>query len=252
MPVLSIRQVTSRFLSFAVCLSVSGLPARAAQKISSCRDDAMLVFDASRSMTNVSNDSGGRPRIDEARNALRDVLPDVTPFRDIGLIVYGPGRQDVCGHIDLRLLPTQDAHARIMAEVEQIVPDGDTPLTQAVSRAADVLQDRSGPGAIVLITDGRETCGGTPCELADRLALKGDALVVHVIGFRTLMTSFEWQSFGDDANRNTTFVARCLADRTNGIYASAQSTDDLVAALQDILACPVVSKAGPIEGPHFL
>ena len=238
-----VRRVVGQLLPVTACLSVSGVPASAAQYLSQCRDDAMLVFDASRSMTNVSNDSDGQSRIDEARTALRQVLPQVTPFRDIGLIVYGPGRQDACGHIDLRLPPTPDADARIIAEVDRVIPDGDTPLTQAVSRAAEVLEERGGPGAIVLITDGRETCGGAPCQLAERLAQKGDRLVVHVIGFRTLVSSFEWQSFGDDANRNTTFIARCLADQTNGHYASAQSTDDLVAALQNILGCPIVSRA---------
>jgi len=231
-----------RSVAIATCLSVSGLPA-AAQHIAHCRDDAMLVFDASRSMTNVSDDSHGRSRIDEARAALRSVLPQVTPFRDIGLIVYGPGRQDACGHIDLRLPPSPDAAPRIIEEVDTTLPDGDTPLTEAVSRAAQVLRDRNKAGAIVLITDGRETCGGNPCRLAESLSLDGENLVVHVIGFRTLISSFEWQTFGDDDNRNTTFIARCLADETGGIYASAQSTDDLVAALQNILACPIVSRA---------
>ena len=243
MRAISPLKFVGRRLPIAACLSLSGLPTAAAQNLSHCRDDAMLVFDASRSMTNVSNDSDGQSRIDEARAALRQVLPQVTPYRDMGLIVYGPGRQDVCGHIDVRLPPTQDAHAQIIADVDGIAPDGDTPLTAAVSKAAEVLRERKGAGAIVLITDGRETCGGNPCGLADRLALERDNLVVHVIGFRTLVSSIEWLTFGDEDNRNTTFEARCLADRTNGIYASTQSTDDLVAALQDILACPVVSQA---------
>ena len=227
------------FILAAYLLSTTAIAGDAAQ----CRDDAMLVFDASRSMTNISNDSGGLPRIDEARRALRHVLPQATPFRDIGLVVYGPGRPEACGHIDLRMTPTPDAADRIMAELDSVRPDGDTPLTQAVARAASALREQESPGAIVLITDGRETCGGDPCRLADQLARADPKLTVHVIGFKTLISSFEWQSFGADDTRNTRIVARCMADRTGGTYAYAQSTDDLVAALQDVLACPAVGSA---------
>ena len=200
-------------------------------------------------MLNIGNDSSGLSRIDEARLALRRVLPQAAPFRDIGLIVYGPGRQDVCGHIDLRMTPMPDAAGRIMGELDGVVPDGDTPLTQAVSRAASVLREREGPGAVVLVTDGRETCGGDPCRLANEFKRNDPDLTVHVIGFKTLISSFEWQSFGADDTRNTRIVARCMADRTGGTYAYAQSTDDLVAALQEVLACPAVGSVSPAPRP---
>lgn len=209
----------------------------------------MLVFDASRSMTNISNDGSGLSRIDEARLALRHILPQAAPFRDIGLVVYGPGRQDECGHIDLRLTPTPNAADRIMAELDGIIPDGDTPLTKAVSRAASVLRERGRPGAVVLITDGRETCGGSPCRLANQLMQTDPDLTVHVIGFKTLVSSFEWQTFGKDDTRNTRIAAGCLADRTEGTYAYAASTDDLVAALQDVLACPAIGRPEPTLPP---
>ncbi len=243
------RDLASRSWLAVMCLSLSGAPDALAATVPQCRDDAMLVFDASRSMINISSDGADRPRIDEARAALRQVLPQVTPFRDMGLIVYGPGRQDVCGHIDLRLAPLPDAGGRIMAELDGIAPDGDTPLTEAVAQAAEILRERVSSGAIVLITDGRETCGGQPCRLAERLSRDAPGLTVHIIGFQTQISSFEWQSFGHDDIRNTQVIARCLADRTGGTYATAQSTDDLIAALQDVLACPVIGRAGQVTPP---
>ncbi|ODR97701.1 hypothetical protein AUC69_11415 [Methyloceanibacter superfactus] len=51
-----------------------------------CTDDAMIVFDASGSMS--GNQTLGipnsRPRIDEVRSALAQVLPSATKFRRVG------------------------------------------------------------------------------------------------------------------------------------------------------------------------
>ena len=50
-----------------------------------------------------------------------------------------------------------------MKEVKPLVPTGKTPLTTAVEQAAQVLDYRNKPGVVVLVTDGEETCGRSPC-----------------------------------------------------------------------------------------
>jgi len=219
-------------LCFAAALTTSPLGAQ-----TDCNDDAMLVFDASGSMAAMGYNGLDLPRIVEARDALKRVLPDVTPFRRMGLVVYGPGPKDVCDNIALHFAPQSDAGAAIVGIVDQVNPDGDTPLTEAVRKAADVFGgERSGD--VVLVTDGRETCGGLPCQLAAELS--GTGVTVHVIGFRVRGASFEWQSSANFDVRNHQIVARCLADRTGGEYAAAESTDDLVEALREILSCPLI------------
>ena len=58
-----------------------------------CTEDAMIVFDASGSMS--GNQTLGIPnsraRIDEVRAALAQVLPRATKIRRVGLVTYGPG-----------------------------------------------------------------------------------------------------------------------------------------------------------------
>ena len=58
-----------------------------------CYEDAMLVFDASGSMSGIDAYSPGSiaTRIDDARKALAKSLPRVTPYRRLGLMTYGPG-----------------------------------------------------------------------------------------------------------------------------------------------------------------
>jgi len=223
-----------RALTAAIALAASPVGAQ-----SDCNDDAMLVFDASGSMAAMGYNGLDLPRIVEARDALRQVLPNITPFRRMGLVVYGPGTEDACSNIALHFAPQPDAGTAIVGVVDQVTPDGDTPLTEAVRKAADVLSGAGRTGDVVLVTDGRETCEGKPCQLAAEIS--GTGVTVHVIGFRVRGSSFEWQSSANFDVRNHQTVARCLADLTGGEYVPAESTEDLVRALQEILSCPIVS-----------
>lgn len=55
-----------------------------------CTEDAMLVFDASGSMASAGYNELETPRIFYAIEAARTVLPQVTPYRKLGLIVLRP------------------------------------------------------------------------------------------------------------------------------------------------------------------
>lgn len=225
-------------------LLVGSLAASSAEekKPAPCTEDAMIVFDASGSMS--GNQTLGIPnsraRIDEVRAALAQVLPSATQHRRVGLITYGPGPYNQC-NVKLDLKPTPDAAKQIMSAVNALVPAGKTPLTSAVEQAADVLNYRSKPGVIVVVTDGEETCGGSPCTLAKQLRLTGDQLTVHVIAFR--YDGFSW------TGGNSVMDLMCLADETHGLYARANSEEELVEALEKTLDCPMISQAplNPVE-----
>lgn len=239
----TIRQATAALLSMAIALS-TGLAARAEDSHVGCNEDAMLVFDASGSMASMGYNGLAVPRIFEARDALRRALPQITPFRRLGLVIYGPGRRGTCSNVDVRLLPMPDAAERILGEVDGVQPEGDTPLTRAVDIAADTLKSSERPGVIVLVTDGRETCGGAPCALAERLANDSVDLTVHVIGFKIRGETFDPTRFGDGGYEKGGYtVARCLADRTGGLYINAENTEELVDALQKTLGCALLSDA---------
>ena len=203
-----------------------------------CTEDAMIVFDASGSMS--GNQTLGipnsRPRIDEVRAALGRVLPTASKHRRVGLITYGPGPYNQC-NVKLDFKPMADAFKPVMRAVNGLVPAGKTPLTSAVQQAAEVLNYRSKPGVIVLVTDGEETCGGAPCELAKQLRLTGDQLTVHVIAFR--YEHFSW------TGGNSVVDLMCLADENHGIYARANSEEDLVEAFEKTLDCPMISQKEP-------
>ncbi|MCC7252693.1 vWA domain-containing protein [Hyphomicrobium sp.] len=197
-----------------------------------CLDDAMLVFDASGSMAGTDMNTA-RPHIDKVREALASVLPSVAPRRHLGLIIYGPDAQSRCESVKLRLKPGPNSAEVIMGEVNGVVPGGQTPLTAAVRDAAEALNFRNKPAVVVLLTDGEETCGGDPCGLARKLREEANDLTIHVIGFKVTGSTWLMPDLG----------ASCMARETGGLSITAANKDELVAALQKTLTCPLFSKA---------
>ena len=195
----------------------------------------MLVFDASGSMSGpvLPGNGGTVSRIDWARAALAEVLPSAAKYHRIGLITYGPGPYNQC-NVELNLKPTPNAAQIIMDIVNALVPAGHTPLTAGVKQAADALDYTAKPGVIVVLTDGEETCGGSPCEIGKSLAALGKHLTVHVIAYRPGVVS--WMGEGSIGE------AKCLADQTGGLYITAKTQDDLVQALEKTLDCPMTSE----------
>ena len=81
-------------------------PACAASKdgaLANCAKDAMIAFDAYGSMTGMGFGETAVRRIEQVRRALAEVLPTVAPARNLGLMVFGPGKRDACENVDLKL-----------------------------------------------------------------------------------------------------------------------------------------------------
>lgn len=208
-----------------------------------CTEDAMIVFDASGSMAGntVQGLFSDKSRIGEVRAALAQVLPDVTRFRRVGLITYGPGPYQHC-NVRLNFPPEPNASQHILGIVNEINPAGKTPLVNAVVAAARIFEHVSAPGTIVLLTDGEETCGGDPCELGKLLKQKSEHLTVHVIGYQ--LRSFRW------TGAQSYLQTKCLAEETGGYYITADNREDLIEAFRKTLGCPMMSALPYSAVPH--
>jgi Ca-activated chloride channel family protein len=235
-----------RMVLLCVALCAAGAASAAEKETrSSCDEDAMLVFDASGSM--AGNEMLGIAttvtRIDKVRRALAKVLPSVTKSRRVGLISYGPGPYNQC-NVQLNMTPRPSAADAIMQAVNALTPAGKTPLATAVQEAADVLDYKNKPGLIVVLTDGEETCGGRPCQLAKELHAAAEQLTIHVIGFR--VRDFSW------TGEQSVLDIMCLAEQSGGLYIGAQSEEELIEALEKTLGCPMLSQRPHDDGaPAF-
>ena len=97
-----------------------------------CRENAMIVFDASGSMGLFRD---GRPKMDSARAAAASVLPDVTGYRPTGLVTYSGEIGPACEDIVLRMRPAVGTAPRILAALARLQPNGATPLSGANTEA---------------------------------------------------------------------------------------------------------------------
>jgi Ca-activated chloride channel family protein len=76
--------------------------------------------------------------------------------------------------------------------------------------------------------------------LATKLAAEGVETTVHVIGFKVRGTFFSWDRQSDNDYNVAESTSRCLADRTGGTYASAETLDQLIAAMRVALGCNIL------------
>ena len=235
---LSFRFFHAAAAALAAVVAFGAGAAQGAEEHAPCVEDAMIVFDASGSMSGNgwgygSETAGMVSRIDKVRSTLAKILPNVSRLRRVGLITYGPGVWNQC-NVHLDLAPAENAAARILAVVNTIVPAGKTPLTAAVAQAAQVLDFRVKPGVIVVLTDGEETCGGSPCGLGKKLSGEAAQLTIHVISLR--VKGFTW------TGEESIVEAKCLAERNRGLYLPVETQDELMEALEKTLGCPMVTR----------
>jgi Ca-activated chloride channel family protein len=106
------------------------------------------------------------------------------------------------------------------ARVAGIKPRGYTPIGQSLRHAAAALPS-SGPRAIVLVSDGIDTCAPpAPCDVAKALDGAGVQLAVHTVGFQV-----------DPAARKQ---LECVASATGGEYHDAPDAETLEDLLPEI------------------
>lgn len=206
-----------------------------------------LVFDSSGSMAQEL--PSGQTRIEAAKDVLNNVI-DAIPEREgvnVGFRVYGhegsnqeEDREESCQSTEL-VVPLEGINKdRLRDAVSGYQPVGWTPITLSLQRAAE---DFSAPeenerNAIVLVTDGLETCGGDPCAAAQALA-EGDVNVTtYVVGFG--LTQQEQATL------------QCIADAGGGLNLGAGSADELNEALFVVLEeLQVVVQTGILEIEAF-
>lgn len=201
-----------------------------------------IILDSSGSM---SQRIGGETRMQIAKRVLKQVVGAI-PDREgvnVGFRIYGhlgdnteSGRAVSCRSSELVVPIDGVDKIALYDEIDQASPTGWTPLAYSLGRAGQDLPfaDPGIKNAIVLLTDGLETCGGDPCAVSGALNASSMAITTHVVGFA--LTEREQGTL------------QCIADEGGGLLLGAQSADELTGALFTILEdVGVVNLTGFLE-----
>jgi Ca-activated chloride channel family protein len=198
----------------AVCLAVAFFGVSLAPATAVAKEKVIIVLDSSGSMAGRIR---GVRKIDIARRAMRDLLKSWSPNIELGLMAYGHRRKGDCRDIQT-LYPVGKVDPRQMLRaVRRLRPIGKTPLGAAVLRAAKTLRYTEEKATVILLSDGKETCGVDPCKLGRALKRDGVDFTAHVIGF--------------DVKRGEERGLKCLAKNTGGRYIPARDAKALARAL---------------------
>lgn len=199
----------------------------------------MLVLDSSGSMAEKTPD--GTPRIDAAKDALRQVIDNLPEEQEVGLRVYGaevfsqndPG---ACTDSQLIVEPGTDNRDQLTSALDGYEPYGETPIGHALQEAGKDIGSE-GPRTIVLVSDGEPTCAPDPCQVAKQLSEDGIDVRIDVVGL--------------NVSGKARDKLKCIADSGHGTYYDASDTDDLVRSLDTSTtraSRPFDLTGAPVEG----
>lgn len=183
-------------------------------------NEAEIIIDSSESMRDYAY---GMKKIDVAKEFVSFFLAHVSTMK-VGLRAYGSqyktsDSRTCSDSIILSPIASIDSASKqsIIAKANGLQPLGLTAMGRALSDSiSDFRQGES--NLVVLVSDGRETCGTDPCALAGELRNKG--IRVYAIGFDI-----------DELGRTQ---LRCVAEQTGGRYFDAQNYEDLLGVIQQI------------------
>jgi len=141
--------------------------------------NVLFIVDSSGSMWGQVD---GKPKYESTREVMDGVLQTLPRDASLGLLSYGHRRANDCTDIELIAPIGSKNSAEIQKITTTLTPRGITPLSSALSTAAETLRVQPGAKMIVLLTDGGEECSGDPCEVARQLANSGFVVRVNVVG----------------------------------------------------------------------
>ena len=206
------------FVSLLLILALQGTVSAQEKDIANLETNkkAILVLDASGSMWGKVE---GRHKIQIARDVVENTVNKWDTDIDMGLMAYGHRRKGDCSDIELLLPPKTIDPQKFIAKAKSLNPTGKTPLSAAVTQAAELLDYKNTKATVILISDGKETCNLDPCAVGNTLESAGLDFTAHIISF--------------DVPKEDAAGMQCLAENTGGIFIEANNSDELEEALKD-------------------
>lgn len=192
--------------------------------------DLALIVDYSGSMNAKMKD--GATKVSSAKKCVTDLIEKLPNDLNVALVVYGTSKARGCEDIDIvQPLGPIDKTA-LKSRINKFNATGMTPIATSLVKAGEELKKAKGGSAIVLVTDGAESCHGDPAGVAAKLAAEfGVKFGINVIGF-----GIEPKEKAELAD---------IAAKGHGKLLTVENASELADALQKVVAEKVAATPTP-------
>jgi hypothetical protein len=170
----------------------------------------------------------GETKLALAKEAISKFIMSIDSSVAIGTIVYGHKGSNAeadklvsCQGVEI-IAPLKTGNANVTTQsILSLQARGWTPIAGGLTQAGLLFRDKNtseGENLIVLVTDGEETCGGSPADVARSLYNSDEKIQTNVIAFDLSLT--------EEASLKT------IAEAGGGTFVSAKDGSSLEAALE--------------------
>lgn len=226
-PTAMLRAVLLVAVIVLAAVSVPPQPAMAQRPV-----QLVVVFDGSGSMWGRlagSSRSKLAAMREELGATLRDELPDVA----IGLTTFGARSGNSCASAQAPLLPLPGQLDAFERALKRFNPQGRGPVVLGLRTAVQSVSAIPGPVRVLLIHDSLDNCNQNVCTFARELAAEQPRVSVDVISLGLKPTLRR--------------VMSCLTRATRGRLINAETMDEAIAGVGDVIAA--LRDAAPITAP---
>jgi hypothetical protein len=190
----------------------------------------VLIVDYSGSMNAKMKD--GAAKVASAKKCVGDLIDKLPNDLNVGLVIYGTNKMRGCEDIDVAQPLGPINKAGLKAKIIGFNATGMTPIAASLIKAGEELKKAKGGSAIVLVTDGAESCHGDPAAVAAKLAAEfGVKFGINVIGF------------GIEPKEKAELTD--IAAKGHGKLLTVENANELAAALQKVVAVKVAPTPAP-------
>lgn len=193
--------------------------------------DLALIVDYSGSMNAKMKD--GATKVASAKKCVMDLIDKLPNDLNVSLVVYGTSKARGCDDIDIVQPLGPIDKAALKSKINGFNATGMTPIASSLTKAGEELKKAKGGAAIVLVTDGAESCHGNPAAVAQKLAAEfGVKFGINVIGF------------GVEPKEKAELAD--IAAKGHGKLLTANSASELAGALQKVVKLAPTPTPRPI------
>jgi Ca-activated chloride channel family protein len=181
-----------------LCLAMSAVFAR----------PTLLIIDSTGSMGESLNN--GMTKLDAAKSAAKDIVQSAND--EVGLMVYtdcDTGGDPNSGSVKV-LVPFTSDKQQIISAIDSLTPQSETAISDAIKEASTYVSSTGKNAAVILLTDGEETCGTLDSATLSSTASSHGIQLINVVGFqlsstaKTEMTGLAQSSGGHYYDANDT------------------------------------------------